>query len=121
MELPALTVLVLGISTFEGKPGDRNWRNNNPGNLKFAGQAHTTGKDPDGFAIFDTFEHGLECAEQQLLRDFTRHPDWTIRQLVDLWAPPTDNNPHNARYASFIAGLIGKTATTPLAQAITVL
>lgn len=121
MEIPAITVLALGIATFEGKPGDRNWRNNNPTNLKFAHQRHATGQDPQGFAIFDTFEHGLEAGEEQLLLDLSRHPNWSFTQLIDTWAPRTDGNLNNDRYASFLAGLLGLNTDSTLAQAITVL
>ena len=46
--------------------GSRSYRNNSPGNLKFANQLHAIGKDVDNFAIFKTYEDGWEALMHQL-------------------------------------------------------
>jgi hypothetical protein len=47
-------------------------RNNNPGNLRFANQRGSTGKDENGFAIFPTREAGLVALEKQIRLDIGR-------------------------------------------------
>lgn len=118
MNPTALAVFAFAVASFEGQPGDRNWRNRNPGNLKFADQHHATGKDPAGFAIFDTFEHGFQALQVQIAIDARRDPEWTIADFVNSYAPPADNNPNNAAYAERIASLFGLTPKTPLARAL---
>ena len=54
-----------GVSSSGALP--RNLRNNNPGNLKFAGQAGAVGQDKDGFAIFSSMDAGV-AAQQALLK-----------------------------------------------------
>lgn len=55
------------IKNFEGwYPGSRAYRNNNPGNLKFAGQKGTTGQDEQGHAIFGTYSQGWDALINQL-------------------------------------------------------
>ena len=46
--------------------GSRSYRNNSPGNLRFANQLHAIGKDVDNFAIFKTYEDGWEALMHQL-------------------------------------------------------
>ena len=56
-----------GIKAFEGwYPGSRSYRNNNPGNLKYAGQAGAIGQDESGHAIFESYEAGLNALLRQL-------------------------------------------------------
>jgi len=121
MDPTALTVLVFAMATFEGTPGDRNWRNKNPCNLKWEGQRHTLGKDAEGFAVFDTLEHGFEAAEKQILLDIRRNPHLTIRELIDLWAPPSDGNPNNEKYAALASAALGVPPSTALALALDVI
>jgi len=114
----AITVLAFAMATFEGQPGDRNWRNNNPCNLKFANQRHAIDKDPDGFAVFDTLEHGFAAAELQILLDLHRNRLLTFNDLIDQWAPPTDGNLNNDRYAALAASAFGLKPTAHIIQAL---
>lgn len=107
MDQRALAVFAYAVATFEGHPGNRNWRNNNPGNLKFEGQRAAIGKDPAGFAIFHTIKDGFEALERQITLDVMRHPDWTIADFVNSYAPPSDGNFNNFRYAQSIAACFG--------------
>lgn len=95
------------ITNFEGSPGDLNYRNNNPGNLRYAGQAGAIGQDSRGFAIFDTWESGLTALQRQITLTASRHPNWTIVDFVNSYAPPSDNNPNNLNYANSIATALG--------------
>lgn len=86
------------------KPGDesepvntgkvtRGVRNNNPGNLNFAGQAGATMESgPKGrFAKFETMEAGLGALARQLKRYESRGID-SIRKIVNTYAPESDGN-----------------------------
>ena len=62
-----LETMARAIQNFEGwYPGSRSYRNNNPGNLKLAGQAGATGADETGHAIFDSFASGWAALLSQL-------------------------------------------------------
>lgn len=64
---PQLEEMAKAIMDFEGYfPGSVSERNNNPGNLKFARQAGSTGEDEQGHAIFGTFEEGWNALVNQL-------------------------------------------------------
>ncbi len=61
-------------------------RNNNPGNLKFAGQANAIGADENGFAIFETEEDGWAALVKQLKLNQLRSKNY--------WA---DNDPERRK------------------------
>lgn len=67
---------------------------NNPGNLKFAGQAGAEkGEEAargGNFARFKTVDAGLDALRQQVLKDAER--GLTIRDFVMKYAPPSDGN-----------------------------
>jgi hypothetical protein len=95
---PKIKKLAEYIRDYEGKPGDRNYRNNNAGNCKFhhGGYLPKYGKvtcDKDGFAVFPTWEQGFLylC---NMLKNWaqTSRKDWTILQLIESYAPRKDNN-----------------------------
>ena len=69
----------------------RGLRNNNPGNLKFAGQPGAIGKDAQGFAIFRTPADGLAAMRRQLGLYRARGLD-TISSIVSAWAPASAGN-----------------------------
>lgn len=57
----------MAIMEFEGFwEGSVSWRNNNPGNLKAVGQQGVIGKDPQGHAIFSSFDAGWNALINQL-------------------------------------------------------
>lgn len=82
-------------------------RNNNPLNLKFAGQAHAT-KDGRGFCIFPTLEIGWQAAYNQLKAVcegrsavYNSHAiklklkdagELTLGQFIHVFAPTSDGN-----------------------------
>lgn len=69
-------------------------RNNNPGNIRFdpgwtwRGQ---TGKDNNGFVIFDYVENGIRAIGKDLLTKNSRGIN-TISAIISVYAPPSENN-----------------------------
>lgn len=99
-----IDVFCHAISLYEGKPGDLNHVNNNPGNLRHWYTANGTNH---GFAVFDTWAHGYAALRQlvSLAAQGVYHPYYpsmSILQFFQLYAPSSDaNNP--AAYATFVA------------------
>ena len=94
----------------------RGFRNNNPGNLK----AGTPWKgviavDPKGFAIFDTMENGVRALGKDLSAKMARGVD-TVRKILYIYAPPSDNNP-TASYVDRVADWMQVDPDQPLSLA----
>ncbi len=75
----------------------RGIRNNNPGNLKYAGQRGGSLEGPGKtFARFDTAFDGLNAMGRQLERYYdgktTGHPLRSLNKIINAWAPPKENN-----------------------------
>jgi len=109
------------IAQFEGfnTAGTVAARNNNPGNLKFAGQAGATGQDSSGFAIFPSTAAGWQALYNQLSAYVSEFPGFSLLQIMAhyLGQPtPTTNSQGNAfTYASFVASALGVDPSTTLA------
>ncbi|MGL9724463.1 lytic transglycosylase catalytic [Sodalis sp. (in: enterobacteria)] len=70
----------------------RGIRNNNPGNLNYAGQAGAERESPGGrFARFQTPFEGLRAMALQLARYAGRGLN-TIEKIINTWAPGSENN-----------------------------
>lgn len=93
------------IAQMEGynKPGTLAQRNNNPGNLRFAGQAGAIGKDSRGFAIFSTPEEGWAALNNQISLDAGR--GLTLTQFLNKYAPSSENDTSN--YINFVSSQTG--------------
>lgn len=92
-----LTEFCLSIRDFEGQPGDLNYRNHNPGNVR-----GTDGK----FLVFKTDEEGFAYLKDYVRRACTgKHPsylpDMTIVQFFRIYAPISDKNNPDA-YAQWV-------------------
>ena len=92
---------------FKGHP---NWRNNNPGNLRWSkyecGRVCLAGSGP--FSVFATWEEGWE-AMRRLLRSKT-YANSTINKALETYAPTADgNNP--VRYAKRVDTVLLKNLT----------
>jgi len=118
MDALALQTMALAITHFEGMGPDRNFRNNNPGNLKYANQRKAIGQDAQHFAVFANLRDGLEALNNQLLLDAHRHPLWSIAKLIDDYAPPADHNPNNRNYAREVSAALGVPTTETLQSAL---
>lgn len=97
-----LTEFCTAISQYEGKPGDLNYRNNNPGNLR----------NVDGsFKKFKTWDEGMLALKDYVTRACTgKHkaysPMFTLIDFFNVYAPSGDNNNPGA-YAKWVANRIG--------------
>lgn len=89
-------------------------RNNNPGNIRYAGQASATGADSRGFAIFPNLATGIREANRQLDLYASRGTN-TIAKIVKAWAPPNEND--TAAYIARVAAAVGKGANEELTPA----
>jgi len=102
-----LDKLCLGIRDFEGVPGDQNYRLNNPGNCRYFSGGYLPKYEPvkessNGFAIFPSYQSGWEYLEAMITQRIQNHPDWSLLQFMENYAPYTDgNNPFV--YATFLA------------------
>jgi hypothetical protein len=97
-----------------GNPSAKSFRNNNPGNLKYAGQAGVTGTDEQGHAIFETFEAGWQALLNQLSIAFTGSsrvysPDDTLYEFFHKYAEANSEN-----YAEYVAAALGVSPDTAL-------
>lgn len=83
----------------------RGERNNNPGNLNYAGQAGATLESPGGrFASFETAYDGLRAMARQLMLYAGRGIN-TVSDIISKWAPPSDGNNTSAYIDAVSQGL----------------
>lgn len=114
-----ITKLAMLIRDYEGAPGNRNYRNNNPGNCRyhFGGYLPKYGnvtQDKDGFAIFPTYTQGWIYLQNMLMYWAKgAKKDYTILEMMKEYAPAADNNDPVA-YANYITEHIGLSADVQL-------
>lgn len=99
--------------TIEERKGDRNWRNNNPGNIEYGDFAKKMGAiGSDGrFAVFPTYEQGRK-AKENLLFQSKRYQDKSIEEALNIYAPSSEND--TKKYIENVVKYLGVSATTPL-------
>lgn len=68
----------------------RGVRNNNPGNIRGGNFQGITGKDADGFDVFDSSVSGLRALFLNL-KNYGAAGFNTVRKIVNRWAPPAEN------------------------------
>ena len=120
-----VTVANPGISRLDAYgalSGVRGIRNNNPGNLNFAGQAGASRENGNGrFASFNTPEEGIGAMSKQLDLHFNGtsakakqagRPLRSVKDIVEAWAPPSENN--TAKYVTDVAKQLGVSPTATL-------
>jgi hypothetical protein len=95
---------ILNPTPWEAQWLVRGIRNNNPGNLKFAGQKGAVGQDAEGFAIFGSFGAGLAAMRRQLELDYSRG-EKSIAAIISSYAPKAEND--TAAYIKRVAGVLG--------------
>ncbi|AZV06826.1 lytic transglycosylase [Enterobacter sp. N18-03635] len=84
----------------------RGERNNNPGNLNFAGQAGAELERPGGrFARFETAYDGLRALSRQLVLYAGRGIN-SVEKIISTWAPASDNN-NTAAYIQAVSQRLG--------------
>lgn len=100
--------MALAIMNFEGYYlGSVSQRNNNPGNLKNAGQPGVIGTDSQGHAVFDTFISGWNALINQLKLAFENRSNFynsrmTLYQFFNRYAEA-----NTTQYAEYVAGQLG--------------
>ncbi len=105
------------IMEFEGYfEGSVSWKNNNPGNLKFAGQAGATGADSQGHAIFSDFQVGYRALINQIRSmasgQSSLYPaGWSLYQVFARYAEA-----NSREYAEFVASRLGVSPNMTLQQ-----
>lgn len=92
------------------KSAPRGIRNNNPGNLNFAGQSGATKEGGEGgrFAVFESMEQGVAALYRQLQIYFKKGVN-TLSSIVKTYAPASDGNNVDA-YISALSKATGKGA-----------
>lgn len=85
----------------------RGIRNNNPGNLNFAGQKGATLESgPNArFASFPTMLEGIAALDRQVMLYLERGKN-TIDQIIDIYAPSSDGN-NTSTYKSYLSQYTG--------------
>jgi peptidoglycan hydrolase-like protein with peptidoglycan-binding domain len=85
------------VETVDGKQfrrtGNRNWRNNNPGNLEFRGgfsQSKGAVGHDGRFAVFPTLEIGMKAKEDLVFGK--NYVNLSIQDAIAKYAPETENN-----------------------------
>jgi hypothetical protein len=87
-----------GRVTQKRSGGDRNWRNNNPGNIRYGefAAAHGAIGSDGAFAIFPNMKMGYAAADALL--SSKNYKGKSIREAIQRWAPSNENDT-----ASYIA------------------
>ncbi len=116
----AVDSIALAIQNREGYyAGSRSFRNNNPGNLRYVGQAGAT-SDADGFAVFSSYGAGLQALKSQIMLDASRgsdaagRPVITLGDLISSWAPASEND--TAGYITAVSDATGFDPAAPLSS-----
>lgn len=103
--------LCLSIRDYEGAPGDRNYRNNNPGNCRYSSIGYLpiyghVGKDAKNFAIFNDMATGMLYLHNLIKEKVAKSTNHSIYHFMQSYAPVTDGN-DPLKYAQFIATRLG--------------
>ena len=85
--------------------------NNNPGNLRFAGQPGAV-QGEGGFAKFADPKAGLLALQRQIQLDSSR--GLTLEKFINKYAPPTENN--TSQYISQATANLGVSKDTPISK-----
>lgn len=96
-----------------GKTLPRGIRNNNPGNLNFAGQRGATkeGGANGRFAVFGSMREGVAALVRQIGLDVSRGRN-TIRKFIEKYAPSSENN--TGAYIAAVSKALGIGPDDPL-------
>lgn len=106
------TTLAAAITNLEGWfTGSLSQRNNNPGNLMYAGQPGAIGADANGLAIFASLADGQQALQNQISLDAGRGE--TIAEFAAKYAPAAAGNNPTA-YAAQLAAATGLSVNDPL-------
>jgi hypothetical protein len=96
-------------------PGTLAYKNNNPGNLIFVGQAGAV-PGAGGFAAFPTYDAGYQALLRQI--QLYGNQGLTIDQMMAKYAPAGQGNNNPTAYANTIASALGVSTDTTVADAL---
>jgi hypothetical protein len=122
--LGQLSTLIQAITTQEGTcPSPSSCKNNNPGNLMYAGQPGAT-SGPGGFAVFDTYQDGYNALVNQLglyangTCGACNGQPQTLASMFQIYAPAgiPGNNP--TIYAQNVANALGVDPNTSVSSVL---
>lgn len=85
--------------------------NNNPGNLRYVGQAGAS-QGVGGFAFFKTVQDGFNALVNQVKLDASRNH--TLASFINKYAPPSENN--TSVYQQQLASRLNVPIDTPISQ-----
>lgn len=100
---------VVGGTSFPN--GSVAYRNNNPGNLNYVGQAGATGADANGYAIFPDYATGYNALVNQIQLDANK--GMTLQQLIYSWAPPTGDPRGTNNTTAYLQSVSDATGLAP--------
>lgn len=111
--------LCQAITEYEGGPGDKNHRNNNPGNFRFQNRGYRSlyglvTYDGDYFAVFKTWDLGMLYMRNSIIKEIEKHPTWTILDYIALDHAPAKDGNDPVAYAKYIAKQLGVTVDHPM-------
>lgn len=115
-----LEIFCNAITAYEGGPGDPNHLNNNPGDCRcspvgYLAKYGKVGCSPGGFAVFSSWDLGMEYLQNLVNQRATVHPEWTFLEFFQNYAPSGDKNSPDL-YAAFVAKRCGVSVTCTLKQ-----
>lgn len=112
---PGVTTIEMEDGGVVRRSGDRNWRNNNPGNIEYGPFARSHGAiGTDGrFAVFPDHKTGRE-AKKSLLFEGVNYKDKSISGAISRYAPPSENN--TGAYINAVASALGISPNTRLSD-----
>lgn len=95
------------------REGAHNWRDNNPGNIKYGHFARANGAvgHDDVFAVFPTLEAG-RAAQERLLFEDPKYAGLTLAKGIETWAPEAEND--TEKYIRTVAARSGISRNTLL-------
>jgi len=101
----AIGALLIGTTGGAIYMGTRGLRNNNPGNIRHSGsrwQGMSADQSGDSaFVQFDKPEYGIRALAKLLKNYQSRYQLLTVRQIINRWAPPTEND--TGTYVDYVA------------------
>jgi len=99
-------IVQLADGTQVKREGNRNWRNNNPGNIEYGEFAKKHGAiGSDGrFAIFPSMQAG-RAAKSSLIFEGKNYKDKSLTEAIARYAPPGENN--TGKYQQRVLAAVG--------------
>lgn len=115
MKAKIAAALVAGVILYMALRPPRNVRNNNPLNIRHnsGNQWQGAAGDDGEFVIFQSPEYGFRAAFKLLMTYKERYGLNTISEIVNRWAPPSDDN-HTDAYIDYLADKLDKYTFTPV-------